>query len=166
MSKRIYNFDEFVNESYMNEGFFSDLGKKVSGWAKNLYNAVKSGIVRLISSGPKKGTPRVALFDDSKSESILDQVNNFYKGTPYYNMNNLEIPETLEESFLWEDAVPLEYPIADDVPNYSEQEIKETIKRNMKDIFRIADEMKAAKDSGASEDELDEMLNLHQKKIL
>jgi hypothetical protein len=157
MSKRIYNFDEFVNESYMNEGFFSDLGRKVSGWAKNLYNAVKSGIVKLISSGPKKGTPRVALFDDSKSESILDQVNNFYRGTEYYNMNNLEIPETLEESFLWEDAVPLEYPIADDVPNYSEQEIKESIKRNMRDIFRIADEMKAAKDSGASEDELDDI---------
>lgn len=157
MGKRIYNFDEFVNESYMNEGFFSDLGKKVSTWAKNLYNAVKSGIVRLISSGPKKGTARVALFDDSKGGSILDQVNNFYKGTEFYNMNNLQIPETLEESFLWEDAVPLTYPIEDDVPNYSEQEIKETIKRNMRDIFRIADEMEAAKESGASDDEIDDI---------
>jgi len=49
MGKRIYNFDEFVNESYTNEGFFSDLGAKVSSWAKNLYNAVKSGIISLIS---------------------------------------------------------------------------------------------------------------------
>ncbi len=157
MGKRIYNFNEFVNESYMSEGFFSDLGSKISSWAKSLYNAVKSGLVRLISSGPKKGTPRVALFDDSKSDSILNQVNNFYKGTEFYNMNNLEIPETLEESFLWEDAVPLTYPIEDDVPNYSEQEIKETIKRNMRDIFRIADEMEAAKESGASDDELDDI---------
>ncbi len=103
MGKRIYNFDEFVNESYTNEGFFSDLGAKVSSWAKNLYNAVKSGIISLISSGPKAGTPRAALFDDSKSESILDQVNNFYKGTEYYKMNNLQIPETIQESYLWED---------------------------------------------------------------
>ena len=107
MGKRIYNFDEFVNESYTNEGFFSDLGAKVSSWAKNLYNAVKSGIISLISSGPKAGTPRAALFDDSKSESILDQVNNFYKGTEYYKMNNLQIPETIQESYLWEDVVPL-----------------------------------------------------------
>jgi hypothetical protein len=157
MGKRIYNFDEFVNESYMNEGFFSDLGTKISTWAKNLYKAVKSGIISLISSGPKAGTPRVALFDDSKSESILDQVNNFYKGTEYYNMNNLQIPETMQESFLWEDAVPLEYPIPEDVPNYKEEEIKASIKRSMKEIFRIADEMDAAKASGASEDEIDDI---------
>ena len=156
MGKRIYNFNEFVNESYMNEGFFSDLGSKISSWAKSLYNAVKSGLVRLISSGPKKGTPRVALFD-SGSGSILNQVNNFYKGTEFYKMNNIEIPETLEESFLWEDAVPLTYPIEDDVPNYSEQEIKETIKRNMKEIFRVADEMKAAEKSEASRDQLDDI---------
>jgi len=157
MAKRIYNFDEFVNESYMSEGFLSNLGSKISSWAKGLYNAVKSGLVKLISSGPKTGTPRVALFDDSKSESILSQVNNFYKGTEYYNMGNLEKPETLGESFLWEDAVPLEYPISDDVPNYSEPEIKEDIKTNMREIFRIADEMDAAKKAGATEDELDDM---------
>ena len=157
MGKRIYNFDEFVNESYMNEGFFSDLGSKISTWAKNLYNAVKSGIIRLISSGPKSGTPRVALFDDSKSESILDQVNNFYKGTEYYNMNNLQSPETMQESFLWEDAVSLDYPMKDDIPNYSEAEIKTDIKRSMREIFRIADEMDAAVQSGASEDEIDDI---------
>jgi len=157
MGKRIYNFNQFVNESYVNEGFFSDLGRKVSAWAKNLYNAVKSGLISIISSGPKQGTPRVSLFDDSKSESILNQVNNFYRGTEYYRMNNLQMPETLEESYLAEDAVPLEYPIADDVPNYSEQEIKDNIKRNMRDIFRVADEMDAAKESGASEDKVDDI---------
>lgn len=150
MSKRIYNFSEFVNESYINEGFFSELGKKISNWAKNLYNSVKSGIIKLISSGPKAGTPRVALFSGGKGDSILGQVNNFYKNTDYYNMNNLMKPETLEESFLYEDAVPLKYPVPDDVPDYSEEEIKKTIKRNLKEIFTIADEMDAAKDSGAS----------------
>jgi len=157
MGKRIYNFDEFVNESYTNEGFFSDLGAKVSSWAKNLYNAVKSGIISLISSGPKAGTPRAALFDDSKSESILDQVNNFYKGTEYYKMNNLQIPETIQESYLLEDVVPLKYPVPDDVLDYSEEEIKSDIKRNMREIFRIADEMKAAEKSGASQDEIDDL---------
>jgi hypothetical protein len=157
MGKRIYNFNEFVNESYMSEGFFSDLGSKISSWAKGLYNAIKSGLIRLISSGPKAGTRRVALFDDSKSESILDQVNNFYRGTEYYNMFNLEKPETLGESYLWEEVVPLEYPMKDDVPNYSEPEIKEDIKINMREIFRIADEMDAARKAGATEDELDDM---------
>ncbi|NBU97887.1 MAG: AAA family ATPase [Spirochaetia bacterium] len=157
MGKRIYNFDEFVNESYINEGFFSDIGSKISTWAKNLYNAVKSGIIRLISSGPKSGTPRVALFDDSKSESILDQVNNFYKRTEYYNMNNLQMPETMQESLLWEERVPLEYPMEDDVPNYSEAQIKADIKRSMKEIFRIADEMSDAEKKGASEDEIDDI---------
>lgn len=157
MGKRIYNFNEFVNESYVNEGFFSDLGKKISTWAKSLYNSVKSGIIKLISSGPKAGTPRVAIFDDSKGESILDQVNNFYKGTEYYKMNNLQNPETVRESLLWEERVGLQYPVPDDVPNYSEREIKDLIKRNLRDIFRIADEMDAAAESGATEDEIDDI---------
>lgn len=157
MGKRIYNFNEFVNESYMNEGFLSDLGKTITNWAKNLYNAVKSGIIRLISSGPKSGTPRVALYDDSKSESILDQVNNMYRNTEYFRMNNIQNPDSIIESILFEEAVGMEYPIKDDVPNYSEAEIKSDIKRNMREIFRVADEMDAARESGASEDEIDDI---------
>ena len=54
--KKIYNFKEFVNESYnVDEGILSNIGSKISQWAKQLMTAVKNGIIRMISSGPKKG---------------------------------------------------------------------------------------------------------------
>jgi hypothetical protein len=52
--KKIYNFKEFVNESYnMDEGILSNIGNKISQWANQLITAVKNGIIRIISSGPK-----------------------------------------------------------------------------------------------------------------
>ena len=41
--KRIYNFNEFVNEGYLER-----IGSKISGWMQSLKTAIKNGLVRLI----------------------------------------------------------------------------------------------------------------------
>lgn len=110
--KKIYNFKEFVNESYnVDEGILSNIGSKISQWAKQLMTAVKNGIIRMISSGPKKGLPAYVLFNSDEG-SITNQVEKFYRGTPYYDMNNINNPSAANEA-----VIPLEWDRADDVPN-------------------------------------------------
>jgi len=126
--KRIANFQEFVNENLLKR-----IGSKISGWASSFMNFLKSGLIRLIPSGPKKGKP-VYMFFSGDDGSIEDQVNQFYSGTQYAMMNNLNDPQTMTEA-----KVPFEYPIADDVLNSSEQEIKRDIKRKLRALLEAAD---------------------------
>jgi hypothetical protein len=128
MKKRIANFNEFVNEGYLQK-----IGSKISQWASSFMNAVKRGLVRLIPSGPKKGLPAFMYFS-GEDGSIAEQVDNFYRGSKFYSMNNLNDPSTVTEA-----VVPLEYPVSDDVPNYSVDEIKKDIKRNMRAVLKAAD---------------------------
>ncbi len=128
MKKRIANFNEFVNEGYLQK-----IGSKISQWASSFMNAVKRGLVRLIPSGPKKGLP-VFMYFSGDDGSIQDQVEAFYSGTPFSKMNNLNDPSTITEA-----AVPMEFPIADDIPNYSAQDIKNDLKRNLRAILKAAD---------------------------
>lgn len=126
--KRIASFHEFVNENLLRR-----IGSKVSQWASSFMNFVKNGLVRLIPSGPKKGKP-VYMFFSGDDGSIEDQVNQFYAGTPYAMMNNINDPQSMSEA-----KVPLEYPIPDDVLDSSEQEIKRDIKRKLRALLAAAD---------------------------
>lgn len=144
--KKIYNFKEFVNESYnLEEGILSNIGGKISQWAKQLMTAVKSGIIRMIPSGPKKGLPAYMLFTSDEG-SISDQVEKFYKSTPYYGMNNINDPSLTNEA-----VVPLEWERSDDVPNSNPDEIEADIKRSLKACLDIADRMDATEDLGEKE---------------
>jgi hypothetical protein len=146
--KKIYNFKEFVNESYdIDEGILSNIGNKISQWANQLITAVKSGIIRMISSGPKKGLPAYSLFS-GENGSIVSQVESFYKGTPYYNMNNINLQN---EGITNEAAVGLEWPRDEDVPNSLPDVIKKDIKRSLKAVIKIADQMDAATDPSEKE---------------
>ena len=139
--KKIYNFKEFVNESYnVDEGILSNIGSKISQWAKQLMTAVKNGIIRMISSGPKKGLPAYVLFNSDEG-SISDQVEKFYRGTPYYDMNNINNPSVANEA-----VIPLEWDRADDVPNSLPEEIESDIRRSLKACLSIADQMDATTD--------------------
>jgi len=75
--KRISNFKEFVNESYV-----ANAMKKVKDWATSFVKNIQDGLIRIIPSGPKAGKPVAVLFDGAKG-SIADQLASFYEGTPY-----------------------------------------------------------------------------------
>jgi hypothetical protein len=126
--KRIANFNEFVNEGYLEK-----IGATISKWASSIKNAIKKGIARLIPSGPKKGLPVYMLFSGDDG-SISSQVEKFYAGSEYGKMNNLNDPSTVTEA-----KVPLSYPIEDDVIDSSEKQIKADIKRNLRVILKAAE---------------------------
>jgi hypothetical protein len=126
--RRISNFEQFVNEGYLQK-----IGSTISKWAKSIKDAVKSGLARLIPSGPKKGLP-VYMFFSGDDGSILDQVNSFYAGTEFSKMNNLETGPSVDEA-----KVPLSYPVEDDVLNSNEKEIKADIKRNLRALLKAAE---------------------------
>lgn len=126
--RRISNFNEFVNEGYLQK-----IGSTISRWAKSIKDAVKSGLAKLIPSGPKKGLPVYMLFSGDDG-SILSQVDSFYSGTEYSKMNNLESNSPVEEA-----KVPLTYPVEDDVLNSNEKEIKADIKRNLRAVIKAAE---------------------------
>ncbi|NBV28183.1 hypothetical protein EBS02_04080 [bacterium] len=72
MPRRIYNFSQFLGESYfikeekMNFGKFGDSVKKfgsdMSNWFSNLKKAIKDKIFGVIKSGPKAGTSVIKLY--------------------------------------------------------------------------------------------------------
>lgn len=108
--KRVVNFDTFLlNEGLkVNEGFISNVKTKLSkltGWAKNLYQTIADGIIKLIPSGPKKGVPMIGYFDP-KNGNIEDQISKFYSGTEFSKLNPKAM---LESENLDEDRIPLEY---------------------------------------------------------
>jgi hypothetical protein len=126
--KRIQNFNEFVNEGYLQK-----IGETISGWYQSIKNAIKSGLMKIIPSGPKKGTPSYMVYT-ADGGSIFDQINNTYKGTEYYKMNNILDPSTITEA-----VIPTTFPQMDDVPDMSAEEIKMDIKRNLRYLLKSAD---------------------------
>ena len=81
---RIYNFNEFVNEGYLQSAF-----SKISKWAKQFKDYVKSGLVRLIPGGMKKGKPMAAYFSGNNG-SVEKQLLDFFQSTPYAEATNFE----------------------------------------------------------------------------
>ena len=119
--KRIYNFNEFVNEGYLER-----IGSKISGWMQSLKTAIKDGLVRLIPSGAKAGKPMAVAFDPDKG-SIEQQLLDFFAGTPYAEMAN-------------EAQVPLTYPKSEDVLDVKEPELKKMIKTRLKAVLKAGEE--------------------------
>lgn len=115
MAKRIFTFKQFVNESYkLDEGIFTWLKQnvldKITGWASDFYNMLKSGLIRTAPSGPLKGKPVQMLFL-RENGSIEDQVKKFYG-----------------ESYIEEAVVPLEYTGSDQsVRNIAADDLKKSI---------------------------------------
>ena len=126
--KRIQKFEEFVNEGYLEK-----IGQKISSWYNSIKDAIKKGLVKLIPSGPKKGLPSVSVFG-ADGGSILDQVNKFYQGSEYSKMNNIMDPSTITEA-----VVPLKFPVSDDIPDSSVEEVKMDIKRNLRALLKGVD---------------------------
>jgi len=115
--KRISNFNQFVNESYLSKAM-----QTVKNWASSFMKSLQDGLVRMIPSGLKAGKPVAVLFDGEKGP-IADQLLKFYKGTPY--------AEAIEEA-----KVPMEYPRQDDVLNVDVNELKKMLKTRLKAVLR------------------------------
>jgi MoxR-like ATPase len=119
MGKKIYNFDDFVNESYVSEGLFSWFKKNVmdrlTGWTKSFYQALENGLIKTIPSGPKKGKP-VAMLFVPENGPIDKQIAEFY-GTKANESQEIE-----------EAVAPLEYTEEDQsVRNINAEDLTEEI---------------------------------------
>jgi hypothetical protein len=124
MSKRIKNFSEFVNESYLpsynnvrlDEGFLSKIKEyamKFFGWTGRFLKSLAKGLIEPIPYGPKKGLPTVMLFLPENG-SIYKQMAEFEKG-----VNPLK-----------EARIPLEYTGEDQsVRNISAEQLREDVIR-------------------------------------
>jgi len=120
MSKRIKNFNDFVNESYnptgINEGFLStikDYARRFFGWTGKFLKSIVDGLVAPIPYGPKKGLPTVMLFLPENG-SIFKQMQEFEMG-----VNPLK-----------EARIPLEYTGEDQsVRNISADQLKQDVIR-------------------------------------
>jgi MoxR-like ATPase len=138
MGKRVLDFDGYVkrvneglqptNESMIGD-FLSKIGKGVFSAAKKIGNLIKDGIISLIPSGPKKGTPD-AFYFTQKDGPIVDQVTEFYSKTPFGEMNPL--PELNESENYLDDVdearIPLEYTGEDQsVRNVGPEELTEML---------------------------------------
>jgi hypothetical protein len=127
---RIYNFNEFVNEGYLQK-----FASKISKWAKDFKDYIKSGLIRIIPGGMKKGKPMAAYFSGN-SGSVEKQLLDFFEGTPYAQAAN-------------EAQVPLSYPKSQDVLDVKEPELKKMIKTRLKAVLKAGEEgdMQAVKDT-------------------
>lgn len=122
MGKRVLNFEGYVKavnegidpKNVTNEGigdFFSKIGKAISSGFSRFMKFIKEGIIKMIPSGPKEGTP-AAFYFSQENGSIVDQINNLYRGTKFATMNPVKGMNESEE-FEYDDVdearVPLEY---------------------------------------------------------
>ncbi len=75
MGKKVLDFKNFVLNEYAsyNEGVISTALSKLAGWAKDLVDGIKSGLVKMIPSGPKKGVPVAGYFDPANGD-IVNQI--------------------------------------------------------------------------------------------
>jgi len=128
MKKKIHNFDSFVRSEYpVNENFFSNLMTKSKDYVQTIKEMIRKGIIKMIPSGPKKGTPVVTIFDPDDG-NILDQIDALYSGTEFAKMNPLTKTDQLEISGkLTEAVVGTESPYPVGVADYSAAEITEAI---------------------------------------
>jgi hypothetical protein len=93
MKNKIHNFDSFVRTEYsVNEGITSDIWDKAKDFGQKIKLMIREGLIKMIPSGPKKGTPAVTYFDPSQG-SVLSQINSLYAGTEFARMNPIGGPE-------------------------------------------------------------------------
>lgn len=86
MKNKIHNFDTFVQAEYrVNEGVLSDIMTKIKDWSRRLKEALKQGLMKIIPSGPKKGTPIINYYSPSNGD-IVDQIRKTYAGTKFSEM--------------------------------------------------------------------------------
>ena len=96
-TKRILDFEGFINESYsVNEGAFKNLINRVGKWASGLLQAIKDGLVPKITEGPKKGLPAVMLFLPENG-SIVQQMKKFEEGIMPFNEAKINLEYTGED---------------------------------------------------------------------
>jgi MoxR-like ATPase len=136
MGKRVLDFDGYVKRidegiEPTNEGgfsnFLSKLGKSVSSGVSRFVKFIKEGIIKMIPSGPKKGTPAANYFSEENG-SILDQVNALYAGTEFAKMNPVGVNESVSYDDVDEARVPLEYTGEDQtVRDVGPDELKEML---------------------------------------
>lgn len=140
MGKRVLDFEGYVqNYTTTNESKFGDfiskVGSAVSSGVAKFSKFIKDGIIKMIPSGPKKGTPSANYFSEEKG-SILSQVNALYAGTEFAKMNPLEMNESESYNDVDEARVPLEYTGEDQtVRNVGPDELKEMLGK----IYRSKD---------------------------
>ena len=115
MGKRVLDFDAYVqNHTPTNESKFGDfvskIGSSITSGVSRFAKFIKDGIIKMIPSGPKKGTPAANYFSEENG-SIVDQINKLYKGTEFSKMNPVMGMNESEdfESEVDEARVPLEY---------------------------------------------------------
>ena len=104
--KRIRNFNDYFNESRLDEGLFSwikaNIVDKLKGWTGQFFRDLKDGKIRTIPNGPKKGKPIAMLFTPENG-SIVDQIKSYY-GSAHHSSPKVN------EKILTEQVVGLEYP--------------------------------------------------------
>lgn len=139
MKRRISSFNEFINEGYLQR-----VGAKLSKWAKSFKDSLKSGMVKLVPSGMKKGKPMAAFFDPANG-SIEQQLLDFFQGTPYGEATVAPANESEETN---EAQVSLAYPQQQDVLDVKEPELKKMIKQRLKAVLKAGEEgdMQGVKD--------------------
>ena len=114
MGKRVLDFDSYVrNHTSTNESKFGDfvskVGSAITSGVSRFAKFIKDGIIKMIPSGPKKGTPAANYFSEENG-SILDQINKLYQGTEFAKMNPVGMNESVDFEFEMDEArVPLEY---------------------------------------------------------
>ena len=87
MKNKIHNFDTFVQAEYrVNEGVLSDIMTKIKDWSLRLKEALKQGLMKIIPSGPKKGTPVINYYSPSNGD-IVSQIRQTYAGTKFSEMS-------------------------------------------------------------------------------
>lgn len=133
--KRVSDFRTFLlNEQNTSEGLGSMLRSKanrLAGWAKDLYQAIADGLMKMINKGPKAGSPRVGYFDPVNGK-VTDQIDNFYRGTEFSKMNPVSALEgdSTNEAVTNEDRIPLEYTGEDQtVRNVDTVELRSMIEK-------------------------------------
>ena len=134
MGKRVLDFNGYVqNHTSTNESKFGDfvskVGSAISSGVARFAKFIKDGIIKMIPSGPKKGTPAASYFAQAAG-SVLDQVNRFYFGTDFAKMN--PAPGMNESDGYYDDVdearVPLEYTGEDQtVRNVGPEELEELL---------------------------------------
>jgi MoxR-like ATPase len=131
MGKKVLDFKNFVLNEYAsyNEGVISTALSKLAGWAKDLVDGIKSGLVKMIPSGPKKGVPVAGYFDPANGD-IVNQINSFYSGTEFAKQNTMSMYESESYEDIEEARVPLEYTEEDQtVRNISAPELKGMVEK-------------------------------------
>lgn len=136
--KRIYSFQRFISESYqVNEGlaawfsnFFTKAKEKLSGWFQKFFDALDSGEIKKIPSGPKAGKPMVMVFPQALGP-ITTQLQDVYGSK---KMSESQIDEA-RYGQRWEDVPGLK----GSVDNVSPDELGDEVKKYYRSKLRGSD---------------------------